>query len=144
MFEQDRFLVLVRESRHRRDRISDKNSRIKSRRKKWVCDFFQKLKWACASHFQYAAGFFSFFGRGKTISIITFGGGGRGGGITSKLASQRLSRGIYFKQAPPVFIGAKDVRYNIYINDIYINIYIRYIYNIYINIILLREKKVAK
>ena len=56
-FEQDRLLFARVDSRHRRDRISDKNSRKRRRKKMGLIFFFQKC--ACASRFQW--GNFTFF-----------------------------------------------------------------------------------
>ena len=63
----------MRESRHRRDRISDKNSQ-KRIKKMGLRFFFQKLKWACAIRIPFSVGNFHFVavGRGKT----NFWGGG--------------------------------------------------------------------
>ena len=59
----------------------------------------------------FSAGDFHFFGRGGKTNFF-FGGGG---GITSKLATQGPSWGIY-KHAPPVFWRKRIQRRLLYIN----------------------------
>jgi len=80
-----------RESRERRDKIfaAQTVKRQKNQKKKWI----RKTVFS---------GEFSFFGRGKT----NFGGGG----ITSKLAGQWPSWGIY-KHAPPGFWRKRRLLY---------------------------------
>ena len=85
-----------RESRERRDKIfAAKTVTVKRQKSK-------KIKKSFGSGKQFSVGNFHFFGRGKTNFF--------GGGITSKLASQWPSWGIY-KHAPPVFWRKRRLLY---------------------------------
>ena len=91
--------LVVRESRDRRDRISDKNSQKRRRILFCVWDFFQKSKWKWV-RIPWKK---DFFGAKK----ITFGGGSYN---FKTAASQWPSWGIY-KYALPVFWRKRHLLY---------------------------------
>ena len=74
------------------------NFRQNQPKKKWVWDFISKV----GVRILFSMGNFHFFCRGKTNFL--------GGGITSKLASQWPSWGIY-KHAPPIFWRKRRLLY---------------------------------
>ena len=92
--------LVVRENRHRRDRISDRNSR-KRRKQNWVWDFFSKV----GVRIPFSVGNFHFFGRGKT----NFFGEGVWLQINWLASAQWPSCGAYTRMPHP-FLGTKDVR----------------------------------
>ena len=96
--------LVVREGRHRRDRISDQNSQKRiNKRFGSLRFFFQKWPAHPVFTFQWGIKNFHFFGRGKTNFFL-------GGGITSKLAIASDHSGAYTSMPHP-FFGAKDVCY---------------------------------